>query len=145
MFSGLVGTSTSGAYIESAAGIREGARTGLAAVTTAGLFALSLFVLPLFAPLQSLKYAYAPALLAVGLLMMASFAQVDFADLTEAVPAFATVVMMAFSYNIANGLTAGLVLYPLLKLLAGRARELSAASWVLGGLCAAYYAFGLPH
>jgi AGZA family xanthine/uracil permease-like MFS transporter len=53
--------------------------------------------------------------------------------------------MMVFSYNIANGLTAGLVLYPLLKLLAGRARELPPAAWVLGGLCAAYYAFGLPH
>jgi AGZA family xanthine/uracil permease-like MFS transporter len=145
MFSGLVGTSTSGAYIESAAGIREGARTGLAAVITATLFALSLFVLPLIAPLQSLRYAYAPALVAVGLLMMGSFAKIDFADLTEAVPAFATVVMMVFTYNIANGLTAGLVLYPLLKLLAGRARELPLASWVLGGLCAVYFAFGLPH
>jgi AGZA family xanthine/uracil permease-like MFS transporter len=145
MFGALVGTSTSGAYIESAAGIREGARTGLAAVTTAALFVLSLFLLPLFAPLQSLRYAYAPALVAVGLLMMGSFARIDFEDLTEAVPAFATVVMMVFTYNIANGLTAGLVLYPLLKLVAGRARELSPAAWVLGGLCAAYYAVGLPH
>jgi adenine/guanine/hypoxanthine permease len=145
MFGALVGTSTSGAYIESAAGIREGARTGLAAVTTASLFALSLFLLPLFAPLQSLRYAYAPALVAVGLLMMGSFARIDFTDLTEAVPAFATVAMMVFTYNIANGLTAGLVLYPLLKLAGGRARELSAAAWVLGGMCAAYYAFGLPH
>ena len=68
MFSGLVGTSTSGAYIESATGIREGARTGLAAVVTAGLFAVSLFFIPLVEPLQQLRYAYGPALIAVGIL-----------------------------------------------------------------------------
>src|SRR6185369_11533822 len=66
MFSGLVGTSTSGAYIESSTGIREGARTGLASVVTAALFLLSLFFIPLFEPLQSLRYAYAPPLLVVG-------------------------------------------------------------------------------
>jgi AGZA family xanthine/uracil permease-like MFS transporter len=69
---GLVGTTTSGAYIESATGIREGARTGLAAVTTASLFAASLFFVPLLAPLQQLHYVYAPALIAVGFLMTAS-------------------------------------------------------------------------
>jgi adenine/guanine/hypoxanthine permease len=72
MFSGLVGTSTSGAYIESATGIREGARTGLAAVTTAGLFAVALFFIPLIEPLQQLRYAYGPALIAVGVLMLGS-------------------------------------------------------------------------
>ncbi|MGN6185480.1 MAG: NCS2 family permease, partial [Thermoanaerobaculia bacterium] len=70
MFSGLVGTSTSGAYIESSTGIREGARTGLASVVTASLFALSLFFIPLLEPLQSMQYAYAPALLIVGMLML---------------------------------------------------------------------------
>jgi AGZA family xanthine/uracil permease-like MFS transporter len=70
MFSGLVGTSTSGAYIESATGIREGARTGLAAVTTAALFAASLFFIPLIEPLQNLRFAYGPALIAVGVLML---------------------------------------------------------------------------
>jgi AGZA family xanthine/uracil permease-like MFS transporter len=145
MFSGLVGTSTSGAYIESAAGIREGARTGLAAVTTAFLFAASLFVLPVITPLQSLRYAYAPALVVVGLLMIGSVRRIDFDDLTELVPACATIALMTFTYNIANGLTAGLVLYPVLKVLAGRGRELNAGSVALGGLCAMYYAFGLPH
>ncbi len=72
MFSALVGTSTSGAYIESATGIREGARTGLAAVTTGMLFVVSLFFIPLIEPLQQLRYAYGPALIAVGLLMMSS-------------------------------------------------------------------------
>ncbi len=145
MFSGLVGTSTSGAYIESSTGIREGARTGLASVVTASLFALSLFFIPLLEPLQSLQYAYAPALLIVGMLMLGAVAKIDFDDLTELVPAFTTVVVMVFTFNIANGLTAGLVLYPIMKLLSGRARELRAGAIVLAVLCGLYYAFGLPH
>jgi AGZA family xanthine/uracil permease-like MFS transporter len=145
MFSGLIGTTTTGAYIESATGIREGARTGLAAVTTAILFAASLFFIPLVEPLQQLRFAYAPALVAVGLAMMGSFRLIDFEDLSEAAPAFATIVMMVFTYNIANGLTAGLVLYPLVKIAAGKGRELRAGSVVLGLLCAVYYVFGLPH
>jgi adenine/guanine/hypoxanthine permease len=142
---GLVGTTTSGAYIESATGIREGARTGLAAVTTAALFAASLFFVPLVAPLQKLQYAYAPALIAVGFLMTSSFARIDFEDFTELVPAFVTIVMMVFTYNIGNGLTAGLVLYPLLKAAAGRFREVKPGALVLAGLCAVYYLVGMVH
>jgi AGZA family xanthine/uracil permease-like MFS transporter len=145
MLSGLVGTSTSGAYIESAVGIREGARSGLAAMTTAALFALSLFFIPLIEPLQQLRFAYGPALIAVGVLMLDSVRRIDFADLTELAPAFATIAMMVFTYNIANGLTAGLVLHPLMKLLAGRWREINAGSVVLALLCVVYYGFGLPH
>ncbi len=145
MFSALVGSSTSGAYIESAAGVREGARTGLAAVTTALLFAASLFFIPLVQPLQQLSYAYGPALIAVGLMMLGSVTKIDFDDVTEAAPAFATMAMMVFTYNIANGLTAGLILYPLLKVAAGRARELRLGSVVLGLACLLYYVFGLPH
>lgn len=145
MFSALVGTSTSGAYIESATGIREGARTGLAAITTGMLFVVSLFFIPLIEPLQQLRYAYGPALIAVGLLMMSSVTKIDFGDLAELIPAFATIVMMIFTYNIANGLTAGLVLYPIFKLLAGRGKELNGGSIVLGLLCLVYYIFGLPH
>jgi AGZA family xanthine/uracil permease-like MFS transporter len=145
VFSSLVGTSTSGAYIESATGIREGARTGLAAVVTALLFASSLFFIPLIAPLQKLTFAYAPALIAVGVLMIGSITKMNFEDLTELAPAFASIVMMVFTYNIANGLTAGLVLYPVVKVLAGRASELNWGSVVLGLLCLVYYVFGLPH
>jgi adenine/guanine/hypoxanthine permease len=145
MFSGLIGTSTSGAYIESSTGIREGARTGLASVVTAAMFALSLFFIPLLEPLQSLQYAYAPALLIVGMLMLNAVAKIDFEDLTELVPAFTTVVVMVFTFNIANGLTAGLVLYPVMKILSGRWRELRAGAIVLALLCGLYYAFGLPH
>ena len=145
MFSALVGTSTSGAYIESATGIREGARTGLAAVTTGLLFAVSLFFIPLIEPLQQLRCAYGPALIAVGVLMLDSVRRIDFNDLTELVPAFVTIVMMVFTFNIANGLTAGLVLYPVMKLLTGRHRELGPGSIVLAILCLIYYLFGLPH
>ena len=145
MFSGLVGTSTSGAYIESATGIREGARTGLAAVTTALLFAASLFFIPLVEPLQNLRYAYGPALVAVGVLMIGSIREVALDDLTELAPAFVTIVMMLFTYNIGNGLTAGLLVYPVIKVVAGRSKDLNAGSVVLGVLCFVYYLFGLPH
>lgn len=145
VFASVVGTSTSGAYIESAAGVREGARTGLAAVITGLLFAVSLFFIPLVTPLQQLSYAYGPALIAVGVMMMGSVTKIDFADPTEAVPAFATLSMTVFTYNIANGLTAGLILYPVLKVLVGRWREVKAGSVVLGLACLVYYVFGLPH
>ncbi len=145
MFAALAGTSTSGAYIESAAGIREGARTGLAALATAALFLVCLFFIPLLEPLQQLRFAYGPALIAVGVLMVGSLRRVDFDDLTESAPVFVTIAMMVFTYNIANGLTAGLILHPLLKLLAGRGRELHPGSAVLAALCASYYLLGLPH
>jgi len=145
VFAGMVGTTTSGAYIESATGIREGAKTGLAAVTTAALFLGALFFVPLVKPLQQLQYAYAPALVAVGLLMISSARGIDFDDMTELVPAFATIAIMVFSYNIANGLTAGLALYPFVKAAAGRIREVRAGAWALAALCLSYYLFGLPH
>jgi AGZA family xanthine/uracil permease-like MFS transporter len=145
VFGSLVGTSTSGAFIESATGIREGARTGLAAVTTAALFLATLFLVPLVEPLQRLEYAYAPALISVGIAMLDAVRGIDFDDPTELVPAVATIAMMVFTYNIANGLTAGLALYPLLKVATGRGREVSAGAWLLASLCLFYYAFGLPH
>jgi AGZA family xanthine/uracil permease-like MFS transporter len=95
--------------------------------------------------LQRLRCAYAPALVAVGLLMTASARGIDFDDLTELLPAFATIALMVFTYNIGNGLTAGLLLHPLAKTAAGRAREVRPGAWVLGGISAVYFAFGLPH
>jgi len=145
VFSGLVGTSTAGAFIESATGIREGARTGLAAVTTGALFLASLFFIPLMQPLQALRYAYAPALVVVGLLMTASARHLQFDDLTELVPAFATITMMVFTYNIANGLTAGLVLHPVVKVAARRSGEVRPGAWVLAAMSLLYYVLGLPH
>ncbi len=143
--SATLGSSTSGAFIESAAGVRAGARTGLAAVVTGLLFGLALFFIPLVQPLQSLGYVYGPALVAVGVMMFGAVRKIEFDDLTEAVPAFVVVVMMVFTYNIANGLTAGLIAHPLMKLGAGRWREVTGGGLVLALVCAAYYAFGLPH
>jgi len=145
IFSALVGSSTSGAFIESAAGIREGARTGLASVVVALLFACAIFFIPLLEPLQHLKFAYAPALMAVGLMMIGSIQKIDLEDLTEATPAFVTIAMMIFSYNIANGLTAGLVMYVLLKFGAGRFKDLNAGSLMLAAMCLIYFLFGIPH
>ncbi len=143
--SSLIGTSTSGAFIESAAGIREGARTGLASVITALLFFASLFFLPLITPFQKLSYAYAPALMAVGVLMLGSLKKIDMEDLTETVPAISTIALMIFSYNTANGLTAGLVLYVIMKVACGRWKELNSGSYVLAAMCMVYFLFGLPH
>jgi adenine/guanine/hypoxanthine permease len=145
VFSSLVGTSTSGAYIESAAGIKDGARTGLAAVVTGLLFLLCLFFVPLVVALTELRFAYGPALVVVGVLMIPAIKRMDFDDLTELVPAFLTIVMMVFTFNIANGLTAGLVVYPIVKVCTGRAREVNAGMIVLGALCALYFVFGLVH
>jgi AGZA family xanthine/uracil permease-like MFS transporter len=145
MFGGLVGTSTSGAYIESAAGIREGGRTGLAAVVTGLLFLACLFFVPLVAPLQAMRFVYAPALVAVGLLMVSAVRDIDFGEASEAVPALVAVLMTVFTYNIANGLTAGLVLYPAMKLATGRRAEVRPGAWVLAAMGLAYLLFGIPH
>jgi adenine/guanine/hypoxanthine permease len=145
MFAAVAGTSTSGAFIESATGIREGGRTGLTAIVVAVLFAGTLFFIPVAQAFQQLQFAYGPALIMVGVLMVASARHIRFDDMTEVVPAVATIAMMLFTYNIANGLTAGLVLYPILKLAAGRWSDVNTGSIVLGLLCAGYYAYGLPH
>jgi len=145
MFSALVGTSTSGAFIESAAGIREGARTGLAAIVTGLCFAAALFFMPLFKPLQDLSFAYGPALMIVGVMMFGALRHLDTHDLTELVPALVTIVMMVFTFNIANGLTAGLIVHPALKLLCGKWRQVHPGSALLAAMCLTYYVFGCLH
>ena len=145
VFSALVGTSTSGAYIESATGIKDGARTG----PGGGRHGTALPGLPLLraaggGPAGS-AFAYGPALIVVGILMVRSIQKIDFEDPSELVPAFLTIVMMVFTYNIANGLTAGLLIYPLLKLATGRARQINAGMACLGILCLLYYLSGLVH
>lgn len=145
MASAVVGTSTSGAYIESATGLRDGARTGMASVVTAALFAATLFVAPVARALQAMPFVYAPALIVVGILMLRSARDVQFGDLAEAVPAFATIALTLFTYNIANGLAAGLVAAPLARVAAGRGRETGAAGWLMAAACLAYFVFGLRH
>ena len=95
--------------------------------------------------MQHLKFAYGPALICVGLLMLNSMRQIDTDDITEAFPAFATIAMMIFTYSIANGLTAGLVLYVVIKVLSGKIAEVNSGAWLLAGACLLYFIYGLPH
>lgn len=129
MFGSLVGTSTTTTYIESAAGISQGGRTGLTAVTVGSLFLLALF----FAPLAGLVpgAATAPILVLVGFLMLEPILKLDLNDLTEAIPAFVTLIMMPLTYSIANGLVFGVLTWVLLKALTGRLRQVSITMWTL--------------
>lgn len=135
----LLGTSTITAYVESAAGVGAGGRSGLTAVVCGLLFFAALF----FSPLAGLipDAATAPALIIVGALMMESVRHIDFGDFTEALPAFLTIVMMPFTYSIANGVSAGLVVYPLVKLITGRGREVHWIIYVLAVLVVARFVF----
>jgi AGZA family xanthine/uracil permease-like MFS transporter len=138
-FSAAVGTTTSGAFIESATGIEAGGRTGLTALVVAGCFALTLFFSPLVAAIP--PQAYGPALIVTGLFMLAPIAKIDFSDYTESIPAFAVVVLMCFTFNIAVGITAGFVLYPLCKMVGGKARQIKPALWVLTALSLMFFVF----
>jgi len=139
MAGAVFGTTTSGAYIESAAGIEAGGRTGLASVVTALLFLLALFFSPLFTVVP--PYAYGPALIIVGMLMLSPIKHLEFNDLTEVMPVFTIIVLMSFTYNIGIGMTAGFVVYPVIKTLSGRVREVPAGLWVLGAMSLLFFAF----
>jgi AGZA family xanthine/uracil permease-like MFS transporter len=139
MAGAALGTTTSGAYIESAAGIEAGGRSGLASVVTALLFLSALFFAPLFTVVP--PYAYGPALIIVGMLMLSPMQRLEFNDLTEVIPAFTIIVLMSFTYNIGIGMTAGFVVYPVIKTLSGRMREVPAGLWVLGGLSFLFFVF----
>lgn len=133
----LLGTTTSGAYVESAAGIEEGGRTGFTAIVVAALFAMSLFLAPLFTAIP--PHAYGIALIAIGILMIAPIAQLDFSDYTELIPAFLTIVLISFTYNIGVGMTAGLLIYPVLKLVTGRVKEVPPPLWLLAAMSLGFY------
>ncbi len=135
----LLGTSTAGIYLESAAGIEAGGRSGLTAVVTALLFLLALFFSPLLTAIPAC--AYGPALMIVGLLMLGPVTRLEYHDLTEALPAFCAIVMMSFSFNLGVGITAGFVTYPLAKIFAGRAREVALGMWILAALSLLFYVF----
>lgn len=127
--SAAMGTSTVTSYIESAAGIAEGGKTGLTAVTVAILFIIAL----VFAPLIGLVpgFATAPALVLVGALMIAEIRHVKFDDITEGLPAFLTIIMMPLTFSIANGFAFGFVSYTFVKTLSGRAKEISFFMWLI--------------
>ena len=129
MVSACFGTTTATSYIESAAGIAAGGRTGLTAVVTALLFLVALVFAPLVGIVPS--FATAPALIVVGALMMQEVVHIKFNDFTIAVPAFLTIIMMPLTYSIASGFGFGFISYALLKTLAGRYKEVSPVMWVI--------------
>lgn len=128
----MLGTSSATAYIESAAGVQAGGRTGLTAVMVALLFLACLFIAPLAGVVPA--YATAPALLYVACLMLREVVDIDWDDSTESVPAVVTVLMMPFTYSIANGLAFGFISYAVLKLLTGRARQVPWIIWLIAAL-----------
>jgi len=128
----LLGTSTVVTYVESTAGVSEGGRTGLTSFTTGILFILALFFSGLVGVVPT--EATAPALVIVGVLMMSSITKIDFNDFTEALPAFFTIAIMPFSYSIANGIAAGIIFYPIVKLVTGRSKEVHPIVYVLAFL-----------
>lgn len=119
----VLGTSTVTTFVESSAGVAEGARTGKASIVTAICFALSIFFAPIFLAIPT--FATAPALIIVGVLMLDSIVQVDFSDITEALPAFLTLVMMPFAYSISEGIVFGGIAYVVVKLFTGKRKDIS--------------------
>lgn len=135
----LLGTSTTTSYIESAAGVSAGGRTGLTAIVVAVLFLLALFFAPLAGSVPA--FATAPALLFVAVLMASGLAEIDWHDLTVAAPVLITALAMPLTYSIATGIAFGFIAWVAAKFLAGRARELSVAMWVLSALFVVKLAF----
>lgn len=125
----MLGTSTIISYVESASGVAAGGRTGLTSLSTATMFALALFFAPLF--LMVPPSATAPALIIVGLFMITSVVKINFEDMTEALPAFLTIVMMPFAFSIAQGIVFGMLSFVFLKALSGQFKRISVAMWVI--------------
>ncbi len=117
----VLGTSTTTTYVESASGVTEGGRTGLTAATTAVLFLLASIFSPLFLTIPS--FATAPALIVVGFYMMGAVVKINFDDMTDAIPAFLTILVMPLAYSISEGIAIGVVSWTLINLLSGKAKE----------------------
>lgn len=135
----LFGTSTVTTVVESSAGIAEGGRTGLTSVVTALLFLISIVMAPVVGIVPSA--ATAPALIFVGILMLSNIRDVDFHDMTEALPAFCTIVFMPFTYSIANGVAVGLITFCLIKLFCGKFREVRPLALIVALIFVLRYAF----
>ena len=135
----MVGTSTVTTVVESSAGIAEGGRTGMTSLVTALMFLGAI----LFAPIVSIvpAAATAPALIFVGILMLGNIRDVDFSDMSNALPAFCTIVFMPFTYSIANGVAFGLITYCLMNLMTGRRREVKALTLMISFVFVVRYAF----
>ena len=128
-FGAILGTSTVTSYVESASGVAVGGRTGLTALSTAIMFALALFLAPIF--LMVPASATAPALILVGLFMITSVVKINFDDMSEALPAFLTMVMMPFAFSIAQGIIFGMLSFVFIKALSGKWKHISVTMWVI--------------
>ena len=137
----VIGTSTTTTFVESASGVSEGGRTGLTSVTTAILFGLSLFLSPIFLAIPS--FATAPALVIVGLYMLTNVTNIDFNDMSEAIPCYVCIIAMPFFYSISEGISMGVITYVALNLITGKAKEkkVSALMYVRAVLFVLKYVF----
>ena len=135
---GMASVSSNTSYIESAAGIGEGARTGIAAIVAGVLFLFAMFVTPLVSVIP--YEAATPALVIVGFLMMTQIKHIPFDDYTIGIPAFLTIIIMPFTYSIANGIGAGIVTYTLLQVATGRTRQIPALLWIVAAAFVVYFA-----
>ena len=129
VFGAMMGTSTVTSFVESTSGVAAGGRTGLTALTTGVFFLIALIFSPLFLLIPSA--ATAPALIIVGFLMLSATAEIDFQDPTEGIPAFLTIVMMPFTYSIAEGIVYGILSYVILKAITGKFKQIPIISWIL--------------
>lgn len=135
----VLGTSTTTTYIESAAGVAQGGRSGLTAFSVAVCFAIALFFSPLFLSIPAA--ATAPALIIVGLLMLEPIAKIQWHDFTEAIPAFICVIMMPFTYSISNGILLGMIAYVVINVMSGRYKKISTTMYILALLFVLKYIF----
>jgi AGZA family xanthine/uracil permease-like MFS transporter len=135
---GLAGTSSNTAYIESASGISDGARTGIASLVTGTLFLLAMFIAPLtkIVPYE----AAAPALVIVGFLMMTQIRHIPFDDYAIAIPSFLTIILMPFTYSITNGIGAGMVTFVAIKIAQRKSKEVSGLMWIIAAAFMIYFA-----
>ena len=128
----ILGTSTVTTYVESASGVADGGRTGLTALSTAGMFVLSLLFAPLFTAIPGA--ATAPALIIVGLFMMSPIKKINLDDFTEAIPAFLTIIMMPLTFSIADGIVFGMLSFVILKVLSGKFKDVNFLMYILAAL-----------
>ena len=135
----VFGTSTTTTFVESASGVAEGGRTGLTAVVSAALFGLALFLSPIFLAIPS--FATAPALIVVGFLMITSITKIDFADYTEALPCYISMIAMPFMYSISEGIAIGVISYVVINLFCGKAKKITPLMYVLAVLFICKYIF----
>ena len=138
-FGALVGTSTVSTYVESAAGVNAGGRSGLTAIVVAACFVLAMFFSPLFLAIPS--QATAPAMILVGVMMMGDIKDIDFQDFLTAIPCFLCIVLMPMTYSISNGILMGLICWVVLHLLSGQVKSMKASTLILAVLFVLKYIF----